>query len=81
MLKILIILEGNTDFPQYVQRLRGEAMGINLPEGHVSCSHFGLLDSEKSILDAIRVRHDINNEVLSLEMGHIGYGIAPSYRG
>ncbi|SIO92640.1 GNAT family N-acetyltransferase [Vibrio spartinae] len=74
-------LEGKTDFSKYVQRLSEEAVGINLREGYVPCSHFWLVDREKSIIGAIRVRHHIDNDFLALEAGHIGYDIAPSYRG
>ncbi|AYV24487.1 GNAT family N-acetyltransferase [Vibrio mediterranei] len=73
--------EGVSDFPKYVQRLIDEEKGVNLRQGYVPCSHFWLLDSEQKILGAIRVRHHINNEFLSSEGGHIGYDIAPSYRG
>lgn len=74
-------LEGHREFPNYVQRLSDEAMGLNLRKGYVPCSHFWLLDNKKYILGAIRVRHNINNDFLALEGGHIGYDIAPSYRG
>ncbi|WP_413769821.1 GNAT family N-acetyltransferase, partial [Vibrio vulnificus] len=71
-------LEGKTDFSTYVQRLHDEAMGVNLREGYVPCSHFWLVDARKTVLGAIRVRHNINNEFLAMEAGHIGYDIAPS---
>ncbi|ALM70752.1 GNAT family N-acetyltransferase [Vibrio vulnificus] len=74
-------LEGKIDFSKYIQRLSDEAAGINLREGYVPCSHFWLIDSTRSILGAIRVRYNIDNDFLSLEAGHIGYDIAPSYRG
>lgn len=74
-------LEGKTDFLRYVQRLNHEAAGINLREGYVPCSHFWLIDKEKSLLGAIRVRHNIDTDFLALEAGHIGYDIAPSHRG
>lgn len=74
-------LEGKTDFSNYLQRLSDEAAGINLREGYVPCSHFWLIDHEKSILGAIRVRHTIDTDFLTLEAGHIGYDIAPSHRG
>ncbi|PMH42614.1 GNAT family N-acetyltransferase [Vibrio sp. 10N.286.49.B3] len=74
-------LEGQTDFSKYVQRLSDEAAGINLREGYVPCSHFWLIDSTGCILGAIRIRHNIDNDFLALEAGHIGYDIAPSYRG
>ncbi|WP_428774424.1 GNAT family N-acetyltransferase [Vibrio sp.] len=74
-------LEGESNFSKYVQRLSDEANGVNLREGYVPCSHFWLVNSDKVIIGAIRVRHNINNDFLSLEAGHIGYDIAPSHRG
>ena len=68
-------------FSEYTQSLLDEAKGINLQEGYVPCSHFWLVNSENFIVGAIRIRHHIDNEFLSLEGGHIGYDIAPSYRG
>ena len=73
--------DGKTNFTKYVERLSDEAAGINLREGYVPCSHFWLVDNTRSILGAIRIRHNIGNEFLALEAGHIGYDIAPSYRG
>ncbi|WNJ95380.1 GNAT family N-acetyltransferase [Vibrio ruber] len=74
-------LEGKIDFTKYVQRLSDESAGLNLREGYVPCSHFWLIDDDQSILGAIRVRHNIDNDFLALEAGHIGYDIAPSHRG
>ncbi|HIF5637030.1 TPA: GNAT family N-acetyltransferase [Vibrio parahaemolyticus] len=73
--------ESIAGFSAYVQRLNDEAEGVNLREGYVPCSHFWLVDCQKAILGVIRVRHNIGNEFLSLEAGHIGYDIAPSFRG
>ena len=73
-------LEGKIDFFIYIRRLSDEAAGKNLCEGYVPCSHFWLIDNSRSILGAIRVRHNIDNDFLALEAGHIGYHIAPSYR-
>jgi len=73
--------ESLAGFSSYVLRLNEEAEGVNLREGYVPCSHFWLVDSQQNILGVIRVRHNISNEFLSLEAGHIGYDIAPSFRG
>ncbi|MDS1842127.1 GNAT family N-acetyltransferase [Vibrio vulnificus] len=73
--------DGVSDFAQYVQKLTDEAQGLNLPDGYVPCNHFWLIDDDRNILGAIRVRHNIENDFLALEAGHIGYDIAPSYRG
>ncbi|MGY3571876.1 GNAT family N-acetyltransferase [Vibrio paucivorans] len=71
--------QGLDDFQQYVQRLCDEANGVNLRHGYVPCSHFWLTN-EQQILGAIRIRHNIDNEFLAQEAGHIGYDVAPSYR-
>ncbi|MEZ8827025.1 GNAT family N-acetyltransferase [Vibrio amylolyticus] len=73
--------EGIANFSHYVQRLNDEGKGVNLKKGYVPCSHFWLINDTKNIVGVIRVRHNINNEFLAVEAGHIGYDIAPSFRG
>ncbi|WP_087026542.1 GNAT family N-acetyltransferase [Thaumasiovibrio subtropicus] len=73
--------DGASDFARYVQQLQDEAQGINLPDGYVPCNHYWLVDDDKNVLGAIRIRHNIRNEFLALEAGHIGYDVAPSHRG
>lgn len=73
-------LLGKNDYFLYIQCLTDESNGVNLPEGYVPCSHFWLIDDNQSILGVVRIRHNINNEFLTLEAGHIGYDIAPSFR-
>lgn len=73
--------QGSIDFPHYVKQLNEEEQGINLRDGYVPCSHYWLVDEACNILGVIRVRHNIDNEFLKLEAGHIGYDIAPSFRG
>lgn len=72
---------GVSGFTRYVQQLQDEALGLNLPDGYVPCNHFWFVDGNRNILGAIRIRHNINNEFLALEAGHIGYDVAPSHRG
>ncbi|MDO6544882.1 GNAT family N-acetyltransferase [Photobacterium sanguinicancri] len=73
-------LAGKQDFTSYVKHLLDEANGVNLADGYVPCNHYWLVNDNKSILGAIRVRHNIDNEFLALEAGHIGYDMAPSFR-
>ncbi|GLR77149.1 GNAT family N-acetyltransferase [Aliivibrio sifiae] len=73
-------LLGKEDFSSYIQSLTDESNGINLREGFVPCSHFWLINDNQSILGVVRIRHNISNEFLALEAGHIGYDIAPSFR-
>ena len=72
---------GTVDFYAYVQSLVDEALGLNTHADYVPCSHFWLINSEQAIIGAIRVRHSLQNDFLALEGGHIGYDIAPSFRG
>ncbi|KHF17009.1 GNAT family N-acetyltransferase [Vibrio parahaemolyticus] len=74
-------LEGALRFSNYVTRLSEESQGINLRVGYVPCDHFWLVSAQKEIVGAVRVRHNIDNDCLSQEAGHIGYDISPSFRG
>jgi len=71
---------GKMDFSGYVQRLLDESQGINLHKDYVPCNHFWLIHQDVMI-GVIRIRHRIDNDFLTLEAGHIGYDIAPSFRG
>ncbi|WP_413283673.1 GNAT family N-acetyltransferase [Vibrio sp. MA40-2] len=73
--------DGATNFTTYIQRLTDESNGVNLRDNYVPCDHFWLINNQRSILGVIRIRHNIGNEFLSVEAGHIGYDIAPSSRG
>ncbi len=72
--------ESATDFEKYVTSLVDESAGINLPKGYVPCDHLWFIDHDKNVLGVIRIRHNIDNEFLSLEAGHIGYDVAPTHR-
>ncbi len=72
--------DGIRDFPSYLQQLDDHRLGLNLPEDYVPCSSYWLMDDERNLVGAIRLRHHIDNEFLASECGHIGYDIAPSFR-
>ena len=72
---------GREDFPAYVHRLEDEEHGINIRPGWVPCTHRWLLDEAGSIVGIVRIRHNIDNEYLAEEAGHIGYDVPPSFRG
>lgn len=72
---------GEVNFSGYIQSMHDEAQGIHLHADYVPCSHFWLMNAEQSILGAIRVRHSLDNDFLAREGGHIGYDMAPSFRG
>lgn len=67
------------DFAAYVQGLHNDEQGL---VGIVPHSHRWLLNqTEEIVVAVVRVRHHINSELLANEFGHIGYDVAPSYRG
>jgi predicted acetyltransferase len=68
-------------FEAYVQNLLDEENGINLCEGHVSCTHRWLVESGGEVVGVTRLRHNIETPFLAKEAGHIGYDVAPSWRG
>ncbi|MFC0116571.1 GNAT family N-acetyltransferase [Pseudoalteromonas xiamenensis] len=45
------------------------------------CHHFWFCDEINQIVGAIRIRHHIDSPFLKREVGHIGYDVAPSFRG
>ena len=68
------------DFKAYVQSLKDEEEGVNLPAGYVPCTHRWLLSPEGQVVGATRLRHRIDTPFLALHGGHIGYDVAPSMR-
>lgn len=69
------------DFSAYVQELKYEEQGINLPFGKVQCSHRWLVSSDGALVGVTRLRHSIETPFLAANGGHIGYDVAPSRRG
>ncbi len=72
-------VDGLADFPAYVQRLRADALGLDLPAGHVPQStYWGIVSGE--IVGNIRLRHRLTPALERLG-GHVGYDVRPSRRG
>jgi predicted acetyltransferase len=67
-------------FEEYVQSLLDEELGLNLAEDRVPCTHRWLLD-EGAVAAVTGLRHNIDTPFLANEGGHIGYDVAPSWRG
>ena len=68
------------DFATYVQGLRDEEAGVNLPEGFVPRTHRWLLSPAGELVGVARVRHRIDTPFLTEHGGHIGYDVAPAMR-
>lgn len=69
------------DFDAYVRSLLDEEQGLNLREGWVPCTHRWLVTSNNAVAGVARLRHRIDTPFLLQDSGHIGYDVAPSYRG
>lgn len=73
--------DAKRDFEAYVRSLLDEECGINLKAGRVPCTHRWLVESGGAVVGATRLRHHIDTPFLAREGGHIGYDVAPSWRG
>lgn len=69
-----------TDFSKYLEQLQGFSQGIDVPEDFGPHSTFWLLTADGEIAGAINIRHRLTDAMRKIG-GHIGYGIAPKYRG
>lgn len=67
------------DYRDHLQRLANNAEGVDLPAGHVPGSMlYGFVDGR--IVGRVSVRHELN-DWLRNRGGHIGYAVAPAFRG
>lgn len=70
--------EMKADFEGYVEKIRSEANGKNLPAGYVPHTVFWLVDGDK-YLGRLDIRHELT-QYLETAGGHIGYDIRSSER-
>ena len=72
-----------TNFKKYVEQLRKEAEGMDLPEGYVAHTTYWLIDKDENdqafFVGRLDIRHQLN-DFLTRVGGHIGYMIRPSLR-
>lgn len=65
-------------FREWLDRLRSEEAGVDLPEGRVPATILcGFVDGK--LIAMASVRHRLN-EFLSRVGGHVGYGVLPAWR-
>jgi predicted acetyltransferase len=74
-------LAAKGNFEKYVLSLLDEERGLNLQQGRVPCTHRWLMESGGAVVGATRLRHNIDTPFLATEGGHIGYDVAPGWRG
>ncbi len=66
-------------YPEMLEALNKAENGIDLVPGHVPCTMFyGFVDSE--IVGRVNIRHALT-ESLTVRGGHVGYAVAPKFRG
>ena len=65
-------------FGLYLDVLRDQARGVNLPPNHVP-STFLLAFDEARIVGRVSIRHELNDFLYRLG-GHIGYVVVPDFR-
>ena len=66
-------------FPAFVKFIRSQSKGKNLPAGYIPHTVFWLTDSNK-MLGSLSLRHKLTPNLRKIG-GHIGYEIAPKFRG
>ncbi|MBX7246942.1 MAG: GNAT family N-acetyltransferase [Candidatus Sumerlaeaceae bacterium] len=65
-------------FAEYLERLRKNSLGIDLPEDHVASTMlYGFVDG--AIVGRVSIRHRLT-ETLLQRGGHMGYAVAPRFR-
>ncbi len=69
-----------SDFSAYLEQLRGFSQGIDVPETFGPHSTFWLLAGNNQITGVINIRHRLTDAMRRIG-GHIGYGVAPKFRG
>jgi predicted acetyltransferase len=68
-----------TDFNAYVLALRGKATGAGLSDEWAPTSYFWMQLGD-NLVGTLRIRHYLTPAVIE-RAGHIGYDIAPAFRG
>jgi predicted acetyltransferase len=78
-IKKLSVVELEADFEGYIEKLKSQSRGDNLPEGYVPATTYWLVD-EGEFIGSLNIRHRLT-ERLEKYHGHIGYDVRPSRRG
>ncbi len=68
-----------TDYETFLMEMEDLKTGRNLTHLKVKSSTFWLVRSDRTVLGAVNVRHELSQRLLEVG-GHIGYGIRPSER-
>lgn len=71
--------EEGDNWTAYLEMLDQCSRGINVPDGWVE-STFLVAEVDGEIVGRASIRHELGNEFLATEGGHIGYGVVPGQR-
>lgn len=69
-----------SEFDRYMRTVEDMHFGRNLPQGYVPATKYILVNDDGEYVGIFNLRHRLNDH-LREGAGHIGYGIAPEYRG
>ena len=69
----------SSDFSEFVNCLKEESAGINLPQGYVPGSSYFMTNLQGRIFGCVNIRHQLT-EYLRNFGGHIGFSIRPEER-
>lgn len=75
----LLAYEPGEPWPDYVAHLEAYRAGVDLPERWVS-STFLVAEVDGAIVGRASIRHELSNDFLAAEGGHIGYAVLPEHR-
>ena len=65
-------------WPEYLEILDNQFTGTNLPEGRVPAT-FLIAEIDGELVGRTSIRHELNDFLFRV-VGHIGYGVRPSFR-
>lgn len=69
----------NMNYDEWLIKIEKEHIGLDLQDGRVPSTVYFLM-SDEQIVGSLSIRHNIDNDFLSLYGGHIGYAVRPSER-
>ena len=73
-----VVLKPEDDFEAFIEKLKSQSRGENLPKGFIAHTEYWLVDNGEYI-GGLDIRHTLTEHLRNIG-GHIGYTIRPSKR-
>lgn len=73
--------QGFEDFDKHIQLIQFLSRGEHLPKHAVPTTQLWAFNQAGEMVGTLSIRHNISNLYLENEAGHIGYDVAPKFRG